>query len=317
MSAFSFKDMKRNSSANLEKLTSELNKINQQGFGKDERIWQCQQDKAGNGYAVIRFLPAPAGEDMPFVRLWSHGFKGPGGWYIENSLTTIGQTDPVAEMNTALWNQGEGSPGRKRVTGTGRDNPGTKRQLSYYSNIYVVKDPANPENEGKVFLFKYGKKIFDKLNEAMNPQFPDEKPINPFDFWDGANFKLKIRRVEGYANFDSSEFESTAPLLDDDAKMEEIWKSQYSLAELVAADKFKSYDELKKKLDRVLGQGQTGGQSAQAASADQDVTPPWNTDTASKFKEADAPAIPESNIFSDDDDDDDTFAMFKSIAEED
>ena len=308
--SLSFNELKRNSSGSFEKLNQELTKLNsnQNSSSKDDRLWSCQLDKAGNGYAIIRFLPAPGGEDVPFVRLWTHGFKGPGGWYIENSLTTIGQQDPVAEMNTTLWNQGEGSEGRKRVTGQGRDNPGTKRQLSYYSNIYVVKDPSNPENEGKVFLFKYGKKIFDKLNDMMNPQFPDEKPVNPFDFWSGANFVLKIRRVDGYANFDKSEFESPAPLADDD-KLEAIWKAQYSLAEIVDQKNFKSHEKLQEKLNKVLGAPQQVAQTQRRVVEDDD-TPPWSETPAPQFKSAPAPQAAAA------DDDDEDFAFFKKLAED-
>jgi hypothetical protein len=246
----SFSALKRQRTSSLERLTKEINKLanKEQGSSSDDRYWQPEVDKAGNGYAIIRFLPAPVNEDLPWVRLWNHGFQGPGGWYIENSLTTLNQADPVAEYNSKLWNSGNDKDkeiARKQ-----------KRRLSYIANIYVVKDPAHPENEGKVFLFKFGKKIFDKINEKMNPpeQFEDETPMNPFDLWAGANFKLKIRKVEGYRNYDKSEFEDSAPLLDDDDDMEAIWKSEHSLAELVAADKFKSYDELKKRLEKVLSE---------------------------------------------------------------
>lgn len=314
--SLSFNELKRSSANSFEKLNQELSKLNsnQQSSSKDDRLWSCQLDKAGNGYAIIRFLPAPGGEDVPFVRLWSHGFKGPGGWYIENSLTTLGQQDPVAEMNTALWNEGEGSNGRKRVTGQGRDNPGTKRQLSYYSNIYVVKDPANPENEGKVFLFKYGKKIFDKLNDLMNPTFEADKPINPFDFWSGANFVLKIRRVDGYANFDSSMFEQPSQLADDD-KLEAIWKSQYSLQEIVSQKNFKSYEQLSAKLARVLGAPQQASQAPRRQVVeDDDTTPPWGEEAAPapQFKQAPAP---KAAAVADDDDED--FEFFKRLADDD
>src|SRR5210317_636465 len=211
----------------------------------DERLWKPNVDKAGNGYAVIRFLPAPKGEEMPWVRLWNHAFQGPTGqWYIENSLTTLNQKDPVSEYNTQLWNSGNEKD--KEIVKK------QKRKLSYYSNIYVVKDPVNPQNEGKVFLFRYGKKIFDKIMAAMQPEFQDETPINPFDLWQGANFKLKIRKVDGYWNYDKSEFESTSALSDDDGALERIYKSEYSLADFTAADNFKSYDELKKRLNDVL-----------------------------------------------------------------
>ena len=227
------------------KLVKEVEKMNNTGGQGDDRLWKLEVDKGGNGYAVIRFLPAPDGEDLPFVKLYSHAFQGPGGWYIENSLTTLGQKDPVSEFNSQLWNNG---------TDAGKDTARKqKRKLTYISNIYVVKDPANPENEGKTFLYKYGKKIFDKLTAAMQPEFEDEEAIDPFDFWQGANFKLKAKNVAGYRNYDSSEFAATSALLDDDDAMEAVWKKEHSLAELVAADQFKSYDELKTRLSNVLG----------------------------------------------------------------
>ena len=227
------------------KLVKEVEKMNNNGASGDERTWKLDVDKSGNGYAVIRFLPAPEGEDLPFVKLYSHAFQGPGGWYIENSLTTLGQKDPVSEYNTQLWNNG---------TDAGKETARKqKRKLTYMSNIYVVKDPANPDNEGKVFLFKYGKKIFDKLTAAMQPEFEDEEAIDPFDFWQGANFKLKAKNVAGYRNYDSSEFAAVSPLLDDDDALEALWKKQFSLAEIVAPDQFKKYEDLKKRLEYVLG----------------------------------------------------------------
>ena len=243
----SFKDLKKQSKLGslTAKLVKEVEKMNNNGASGDERTWKLDVDKSGNGYAVIRFLPAPEGEDLPFVKLYSHAFQGPGGWYIENSLTSLGQKDPVSEYNTQLWNNG---------TDAGKETARKqKRKLTYMSNIYVVKDPANPENEGKVFLFKYGKKIFDKLTAAMQPEFEDEEAIDPFDFWQGANFKLKAKNVAGYRNYDSSEFAAVSPLLDDDDALEGLWKKQYSLAEIVAADQFKSYEDLKKRLEYVLG----------------------------------------------------------------
>jgi hypothetical protein len=243
-----FADLKKQSKLGslTAKLVKEVEKMNNNGSTSgDDRVWKLECDKSGNGYAVIRFLPAPDGEDLPFVKLYSHAFQGPGGWYIENSLTTLGQKDPVSEYNTMLWNNG---------TDAGKETARKqKRKLTYVSNIYVVKDPANPENEGKVFLYKYGKKIFDKLTAAMQPEFEDEEAIDPFDFWQGANFKLKAKNVAGYRNYDSSEFARPDALLDDDEEMESVWKKEYSLAELVAADQFKTYDELKLRLDYVLG----------------------------------------------------------------
>jgi hypothetical protein len=243
----SFASLKKQSSlgALTAKLVKEVEKTNKGGNSADERLWKPEVDKAGNGYAVIRFLPAPDGEDLPWAKMYSHAFKGPGGWYIENSLTTNGGKDPVSELNTSLWNSGVESD--KAIA---RDQ---KRKLSYYSNIYVVKDPANPDNEGRVFLYKFGKKIFDKVMSSMQPEFEDEEPINPFDFWQGADFKIKIKKVAGYWNYDSSEFARQAALLDDDDAMEAIWKKEYSLAELVDPSQFKSYDELKTRLNYVLG----------------------------------------------------------------
>tara|TARA_B100000131_G_scaffold250826_1_gene244268 strand:+ start:76 stop:966 length:891 start_codon:yes stop_codon:yes gene_type:complete len=243
----SFSSLKKQSSLGslTAKLVSQVEKMNKGSNGADDRLWKPEVDKAGNGYAVIRFLPAPDGEDLPWAKLYSHAFQGPGGWYIENSLTTLGQKDPVSEHNSQLWNSGidaDKEVARKQ-----------KRKLSYYSNIYVVKDPTNPQNEGKVFLYKFGKKIFDKLTAAMQPEFEDEEAINPFDFWQGANFKLKIKKVAGFWNYDSSEFASPTALLDDDEALEALWKKEYSLAELVAADQFKSYEDLKKRLDYVIG----------------------------------------------------------------
>ena len=248
----SFSDLKKQSSLGslTNKLVKEVEKMNNSGgSGGDDRLWKPEMDKSGNGYAVIRFLPAPEGEDLPWVKLYSHAFQGPGGWYIENSLTTVSGKDPVGELNRELWNSGNESD--KDVVRK------QKRKLSFYANIYVVKDPANPQNEGGVFLYKFGKKIFDKIMDAMQPEFEDETPINPFDFWQGANFKLKLKKVAGYWNYDSSEFDRQGPLLDDDDALEALWKKQYSLSAFTAADQFKTYDELKKRLDYVLGSKST------------------------------------------------------------
>ena len=243
----SFADLKKQSKLGslTQKLVKEVEKMNNAGSSGDERLWKLECDKGGNGYAVIRFLPAPEGEDLPFQKLYSHAFQGPGGWYIENSLTTLGQKDPMSEYNTMLWNNG---------TDSGKDQARKqKRKLTYVANIYVVKDPANPSNEGQVMLYKFGKKIFDKITAAMQPEFEDEEAIDPFDFWQGANFKLKAKNVAGYRNYDSSEFARQDALLEDDEAMEAIWKKEYSLEEFVAPDQFKSYDDLKKRLDYVLG----------------------------------------------------------------
>ena len=244
----SFATLKRNQNDLMSKLKQEANKLkdpDKKGY-EDDRYWKPERDKSGNGYAVVRFLPQREGEDMPWGRLWNHGFQGPGGWYIENSLTTLNKQDPVSEYNTKLWNNG---------TEDGKDQARKqKRRLSHISNIYVIKDPAHPENEGKVFLYRYGKKIFDKLNEAMNPEFEDEDSMNPFCLWSGADFKLKIRMLDGFVNYDKSEFDSPATLGEfDDDKLEEVYNQVHSLTELIAEDQFKSYDELKTKMEKVLG----------------------------------------------------------------
>lgn len=290
-----FASLKR-SSGNLEKLAKAIEQLNTaESPSKEDNFWKPEVDKAGNGYAVIRFLPQPAidGDDaLPWVKVFNHGFQGPGGWYIENSLTTLGQKDPVSEYNTQLWNSGVEA--NKEIARK------QKRRLSYISNVYIVEDPKNPENEGKVFLYKYGKKIFDKINEAMNPQFEDEKAVNPFDLWAGANFKLKIRKVEGYQNYDKSEFESASVLGDfDDDRLESIWKSEHSLKEFLAPENFKSYDELKAKLDKVLG---LSGQSPQ----------PKTTVEQAKA----APARKAASVDVDSDDEDD-LSYFSKLAEED
>ena len=256
----------------------------------DERLWRPQLDKSGNGYAVIRFLPPCDGENLPWAKLWSHAFQGPTGqWYIENSLTTVGQKDPVSEHNTRLWNSGVESDkeiARKQ-----------KRKLQYYSNIYVVSDTKNPANEGKVFLYRFGKKIFDKLMEAMQPAFEDETPINPFDFWTGANFKLKIRKVDGYWNYDKSEFDNVSTLSDNDDELEKVYKSQYSLNEFTAPTNFKSYDELKTRLDMVLS-GTVAVSTVETLMEDEPT----------------APAVVDTKAVSATDDEDDAMSYFEKLA---
>ena len=291
-------------SASLSKLTSEVNKINGGGeqSGKDDRFWYPNVDKAGNGYAVIRFLPPPPDEDMPFIRMFSHGFKGPtGSWYIENSLTTLGKQDPVGELNSQLWNSGIESD--KEVARA------QKRRLNFISNVLVMVDQQNPENEGKVFLFKYGKKIFDKLNEAMNPQFADEDAMNPFDLWDGASFKLKIRNVEGYRNYDKSEFAKPGPLAED-SEMETIWKKAYSLQDFLDPANFKPYDELKSKLIKVLGlDNSTLGMTPAAARATATTAEniPW--EETPMFKQKPMTAVKQM-----DEEDDESLEFFKKLA---
>ena len=264
----------------------------------DERLWKPQVDKSGNGYAVLRFLPAIEGEEMPWVRVWNHAFQGPTGqWYIENSLTTLSKNDPVSEYNSQLWNSGVESDkeiARKQ-----------KRKLQYFANVYIVEDTMNPENNGKVMLYRFGKKIFDKLMEAMQPEFADETPINPFDMWEGANFKLKIRKVDGYWNYDKSEFESPSQLKPTDEELEAIYKKEYSLAEFLAPSNFKSYDELKTRLDAVLS-GTVATKTA-AAMVDEEDEVPFKPD----FKSEPAPVMATADA-----EEDDAMSYFEKLANE-
>jgi hypothetical protein len=309
----SFADLKKQSKlGNLTaKLVKEVEKMNNNGSSSgDDRLWKLECDKSGNGYAVIRFLPAPNGEDLPFVKLYSHAFQGPGGWYIENSLTTLGQKDPVSEYNTMLWNNG---------TDAGKEAARKqKRKLTYIANIYVVKDPANPANEGKVFLFKFGKKIFDKLTAAMQPEFEDEEAIDPFDFWQGANFKLKAKNVAGYRNYDSSEFARPDALLDDDDAMEAVWKKEYSLSELVAADQFKTYDELKKRLDYVLGNKGTPRYQDPEEFDEEETTRGSTRELTEDLRDELNTLQPTRTVSSssDEDEDDDALSYFARLADE-
>tara|TARA_Y100001938_G_C8085854_1_gene431975 strand:+ start:1129 stop:2013 length:885 start_codon:yes stop_codon:yes gene_type:complete len=293
----SFADFKKRSQNNINDLTKKMEEMNTKDSYKDDRFWRPELDKSSNGFAVIRFLPAVDGEDLPWSKYYSHGFKGKGGWYIENSRTTLGQKDPVSEMNTELWNSGieaDKDIARQR-----------KRRLHYVSNILVVSDPANPQNEGKVFLYKYGKKIFDKIQEAMQPEFADEEAINPFDFWKGANFKLKVRKVAGFINYDKSEFESSSTVLGgDDSALEELWKKEYPLSEFTDPTNFKSYDELKKRLDEVIG-------------ADIRAEAPANTPTAetTSFDNGeDSPSTPE--VSTEDHEETDALSYFEKLANE-
>lgn len=299
-----FADLKKNRSDSFNKLNDQLKNMNSSYNSDDDKFWKPDVDKAGNGYAILRFLPAPAGEEFPFVRMYDHGFQGPGGWYIENSLTTLNQDDPVSEYNSQLWNSGIES--NKEIVRK------QKRRLSFISNVYVVRDPANPHNEGKVFLYKYGKKIFEKLSDKMTPQYPGEVPSNPFDLWEGADFQLKIRNYEGYRNYDKSEFAPQAPLLNDDGALEEIWKSEHSLKELVDPKNFKSYAELKAKLYKVLGLD--GRSHAPTVSAAEDDSGEMNF--TPKFKERSAPTMEQSSSPSMTSDDDDDMAFFKNLAED-
>ena len=320
----SFSDLKKQSSLGslTSKLVKEVEKMSTTSGGADERLWKPEMDKTGNGYAVIRFLPAPDGEELPWAKMYSHAFQGPGGWYIENSLTTIGQKDPLGEHNRELWNSG--------IESNKETVRKQKRKLNYYSNIYVVKDPVNPHNEGKVFLFKYGKKIFDKIMEAMQPEFEDETPINPFDFWQGANFKLKIVKKDGYWNYDKSEFGSVEPLLDDDDALEALWKKQYSLAAVTAPDQFKTYEDLEKRLNMVLGKKFSAERALvdryqrEELSSEEYETKLDNLDTETKVVEqieqsyARSKATPSLPVISQevDEDEDDALAYFQRLADD-
>jgi len=301
----SFEQLKRSRQDSFSKLTEQLDKLNdKKSYAKDDtNYWKPEVDKAGNGFAVIRFLPAPQGEDVPFVQMFDHGFQGPTGkWYIENSLTTLGQKDPVSELNSQLWNstKDDDHPNRQQARKQ-------KRRLSYIANVYIVKDPANPENEGKVFLYKFGKKIWDKIQAVMYPEFEGDEAVNPFDLWEGANFRLKIRQVAGYRNYDQSQFDPKSPVLDDDSKLEEVWAKEHSLSKIVEPSNFKSYDDLKKHLDMVLGA--TGGVGATAADTDTDVA-----EYVPRAKVAEARTAPVAVADTIPADDDDDLSFFQNLA---
>lgn len=304
--AETFASLRKSSKSQLEKLASDLQKMSGPQANtsqEDGRFWKPEVDKTGNGYAVIRFLPAPKGEDVPFIRIFDHAFQGPTGqWYIEKSLTTHGENDPVSEHNKELW-----ATGIKANQDQVRKQ---KRRLSFISNIYVVSDPKHPENEGKVFLYRYGKKIFDKLSAAMDPEFEDETPINPFDLWEGANFKLKIRKVEGYQNYDKSEFDTPGPLADDDSEMERVWKQEHSLQPFLDRSNFKSYDELKTRLNKVLGLDGSAAPAVKRTALEEDeeeVAPPPRARAAAPKKQA----AKEVDITEDDD-----MSYFQALADE-
>jgi hypothetical protein len=299
----SFADLKRKSQNNFSFLQKELEK-SASGKQVDERFWKPEVDASGNGYAVIRFLPAPEGETVPWAKVYSHAFQGPGGWYIENSLTTLGEKDPVGEINRRLWNSG-GDEDKE----TARKQ---KRKLQYYSNILVVKDPKNPENEGRVFLYKYGKKIHDKILAAMQPEFQDEDPVNVFDLWEGANFKLKIKKVAGYWNYDSSEFDSVSALSADDDELEGIWKQEYSLEAFTNKDQFKSYEDLERRLNLVLGITQRTAVPSVDDEEYEPVAAPEPSSFRSRVSAAPSPVKEEAVV-----DDDDALSYFARLAEED
>lgn len=293
----SFAKLKQNRQSAISKLVEASTTETTKQSYVDDRLWSPTVDKAGNGYAVIRFLPAPEGEDLPWVRFWDHGFQGPTGrWYIEKSLTSLGQNDPVSELNSQLWNSGRDED--KEVARS------RKRRLHYMANILVVSDPANPNNDGKVFLYKFGKKIMDKIMDLMQPQFQDEKPVNPFDFWAGANFKLKIRMFEGYRNYDKSEFESSSELFSgDDTKLEAIYNKLYSLKEFIDPTSFKTYSELSKKLHEVLGETITSNEPVKEAAPVKSTPAP-------------APAPSAKSTLEQEDEDQETLSYFAKLAAE-
>jgi len=310
----SFADLKKQSKMGslTEKLIKQVEKLNDGGSKDDDRFWKPVMDKSGVGSAVIRFLPAPEGCELPWAQVWSHAFQGPGGWLIDNCLTTLGQQCPVCEKNRVLWNSGsdrDKEEARKQ-----------KRKLSYFANIYVVRDPANPDNEGKVFLYKFGKKIYDKILAAMQPEFEDETPINPFDFWTGANFKLKLVKKDGYWNYDKSEFASPSALLDgDDDELERIYKSLNNLNDFTDPKEFKSYDDLKKRLDYTLGlRGVPKNQDPEVVAEEEEwererrgETSTSSSSRSSTFDDAEVP----SSKYSDDEDEDDALSYFQKLAE--
>ena len=312
----SFENLKKQSKLGslTSKLVKEVEKMSTTSSGADERLYKPVVDKTGNGFAVLRFLPAPDGEELPWAKMYSHAFQGNGGWYIENSLTTIGGKDPLGEYNRELWNTG--TEANKETVRK------QKRKLNYYSNIYVVKDPANPSNEGKVFLFKYGKKIFDKIMEAMQPEFEDESPINPFDFWLGANFKLKIVKKDGYWNYDKSEFDRVSPLLDDDDAMEALWKKEYSLAAVTAPDQFKTYEELERRMNMVLGNKTAPTRSREVAEQEDSYSSYEEKSSATENRVVEEleksyarSKAPVSKV-EPDEDEDDALSYFQKLAEE-
>lgn len=295
----------------LDKLRQAMESATPQSGGEkksyaDDTMWKPELDKTGNGFAVVRFLPTPEGEEMPWVSYFDHGFQGPGGWYIEKSLTTLNKKDPVSEYNSALWNTG--IEANKEIARK------QKRRLHYVSNVYVVSDPKNPDNEGKVFKYRYGKKIFEQLKEAISPAFEDEQAINPFDLREGANFKIKIRKVDGYWNYDKSEFDSVAPLFDDEEKLNTIYNSAYSLSDVIAPSEFKTYEELKEKLDRVLGlTGSVSNATAESVAEDLDEVP-WSD--VNKESVADEPVISSADSSLSSSDDDDAMDYFKKLAQD-
>lgn len=300
----SFSNLKKQSKLGslTSKLVQEVEKMNSSNNSSDDRLWKPEVDKSGNGFAVVRFLPAPEGEEVPWAKIYTHAFQGTGGWFIDNCLTSVGQQCPVCESNRELWNSG--SKSNQEIVRQ------RKRKLSYYSNIYVVGDRNHPENEGKVFLFKYGKKIFDKISASMQPEFDDETPIDPFDFWGGANFKVKITKKDGYWNYDKSEFDSPTTLGDfGDEVLETIWKKTHSLQEFVNPENFKSYEQLGTRLNSVLGKKSQPKQDESFSDEDD------NRESNSKFSEDISSELSSLVKSKSDEDDDDSLSYFQRLAE--
>ena len=305
----SFAQMKKNAQTGIDKLQKEMEKQGgKEGYQKDERLWSLERDKSGNGMAVIRFLPAPEGEDFPMVRVFSHGFQGKGGWFIENCPTTLGRKCPVCEANNELWNSG--IEDNKKIA---RDH---KRKLSYISNILVVSDPSNRENEGKVFLYKYGKKIFDKLQDAMNPSDADEAKINPFDFWQGANFKLKAHLESGYVSYDKSGFSTPTQLFEgEDAKLESLWKKEHSLKEFVADDQFKSYEELSTRFAQVMKTSSAASVKAEDAEPEDFRSRMESKSSKTVEKPSSKPTAAKAKV--EEESEEDAMSYFRKLAEDD
>lgn len=305
-----FAALKKKRTELQDKLKQKVENLNSNESFKDDRVWKITQDKSGNGNAILRYLMAPKDEDFPFVRYFSHTFKGPGGWYIENCLTTLGQNCPVCEANSILWNseiEANKAIARER-----------KRKLTYVSNVLIINDPANKDNNGKVFLFKYGQKIFEKINDLLHPTIEGEESINPFDFWDGCNFKLRISKVAGYPNYDKSQFDSVSPLLGgDESKIEAVWTSEYSLSEFIDPKQFKSYDELKVKFEKVVG-NVSGKRTRTAAEVDapkeQEAPQPSRSRAPRKPKEVEAPTVEEDAPPFDEGTEEDELAYFEKLA---
>lgn len=303
-----FKDLKKQSSLGslTEKLIKEAEKMGGNNSSDNPNLFKLETDKVGNGRAVIRFLPAPPNEDLPFVKLYNHGFQVNGRWFIENCLTTLGEECAVCRANSELWNSGVDSD--KEIART------RKRKLSYYANVYIVSNPADPSLEGQVKIFRFGAKVFDKIKASMKPEFEDDPVIDPFDLWNGANFRLRVKKVAGYPNYDDSVFEPPSALLDgDDDKLEALWKTEHSLQELVSRDKFKSPEELEKRLNYVLGSKPI---SQSVREQEEELEPLAQSSESDIMKELEESysRSKSSTVEETDEDEDDAMAYFSKLA---